>query len=163
MYVEKYARLEVNSKASLSSRCILGRYFRLFKVLVPAASFFDDGLGPWFLFVAESIAYSEPLLSMWARALTGSFKKVCDSCSEMLDKTCSRRAVFYPGTPRPTEPHLEVSSFSFLRMLLCPLLFVFISNSTLKLGRFQLWLWPHTGWFGHCFRPCVLTTLLGWT
>lgn len=134
MYIEKYAPSEVNSKLS-SSHCILGRYFRLFKGLVPAALFFGDGLGPWFLFVAESIAYSEPLLSIGARALTGSFKKLCDSCSKMLDKTCSRDAMFLPRNSQTQRAPPGGEFFSFLRMLLCSILSVFISNSTLKLGR----------------------------
>ena len=52
---------------------LAGRFFIIsdtwetLKVLLPAALFSADGLGPWFLFIAASTAYSQPLFSMWPR------------------------------------------------------------------------------------------------
>ena len=46
---------------------IISVTWEVLKVLLPAALFSADGLDPWFLFIAASIAYSQPLLSMWLR------------------------------------------------------------------------------------------------
>ena len=43
---------------------IISVTWEVLKVLLPAALFSADGLDPWFLFIAASIAYSQPLLSM---------------------------------------------------------------------------------------------------
>lgn len=53
-----------------------------------------------------------------------------------------------------------VNSLSFLRVPRCSLLSVFISYSTLKLRSYGS---GDTGWFEHCFRPCVLSALPEWT